>query len=117
MTELEALTDSEQAKYVQDPRVALIGPYEEFGITCARIFTTHFSEEPGYAEYRSVSIGTFTERTDDEENEIQNAGIIFNRDEKPGKSTSSKNLSCSVYFLLKIQIIVQTIVCYMQEEM
>lgn len=90
MTELEALTDSEQTKFIQDPRVALVGPYDEFGITCARIFTTHYSEEPGYAEYRSVSTGTFTERTDDEENEIQNAGIIFNRDEKPGKSIHPK---------------------------
>lgn len=90
MTELAALTDSEQSKYVQSSRVALVGPFAEFGITCARIFTTHFSEEPGYGEYRSVSPGTFTERTDDDEDDIQNAGIIFNRDEKPGKSIHPK---------------------------
>ena len=90
MAELAALTDADQTKYVQDPRVALVGPFDEFGITCARIFTTHFSEEPGYEEYRSISAGTFTERTDDEEDEIQNAGIIFNRDEKPGKSVHPK---------------------------
>ena len=90
MEELAALNDSDQTKYVQDPRVALIGPYAEFGITCARIFTTHYSEEPGYAQYRSIPAGTFTERTDDEEDEIQNAGIIFNRDEKPGKSVYPK---------------------------
>ncbi|WP_296882121.1 hypothetical protein [uncultured Methanobrevibacter sp.] len=90
MDELAELNDSDQTNYVQDPRVGLIGPFDEFGITCARIFTTHFSEEPGYEEYRSVSAGTFTERTDDEEDEIQNAGIIFNRDEKPGKSVHPK---------------------------
>ena len=90
MTELAALNDAEQTNYVQDPRVGLIGPFDEFGITCARIFTTHFSEEPGYEEYRSVSAETFVERTDDEEDEIQNAGIIFNRDEKPGKSIHPK---------------------------
>ena len=90
MTELAALNDAEQANYVQDPRVGLVGPFDEFGITCARIFTTHFSEEPGYGEYRSIPAGTFTERTDDEEDEIQNNGIIFNRDEKPGKSVHPK---------------------------
>ena len=90
MTELAALTDSESAKYIQDPRLALIGPFSEFGITCARIFTTHYSEEPGYEQYRSVSVGTFTERTDTEEDTIQNNGIIFNRDEKPGKNVYPK---------------------------
>lgn len=90
MTELAALTNSESAKYIQDPRCALIGPYDEFGITCARIFTTHYSVEPGYDEYRSVTVGTFTERTDTEEDTIQNNGIIFNRDEKPGKNVYPK---------------------------
>ena len=88
--ELKDLTDSDKANYIQKPRVALIGPAEEFGITCTRIFTTPFSEEPGYSEYRSVDTGTFTERTDDEEDEIQNAGIIFNRDEKAGKNVYPK---------------------------
>lgn len=97
--ELEALTDSTQAKYVQDSRCGLIGLYDEFGITCARIFTTHYSEEPGYAPYRSVPINTFTERTDTKENEIQNAGIIFNHDEKPGKNIYPKiNLAVSTSF-------------------
>lgn len=90
MTELAALTNSESSKYIQDSRLSLIGPYDEFGLTCARIFTTHYSEEPGYEQYRSVSIGTFTERTDTEEDTIQNAGIIFNRDEKPGKNIYPK---------------------------
>ena len=90
IAELEALNDSEQTNYIQDPRVAVIGPFNEFGITCARIFTTHYSEEPGYGEYRSIPVGTFIERTDDEEDEIMNAGVIFNRDEKPGKSVHPK---------------------------
>lgn len=90
MEELKALTDSSQTKYIQQSRIALVGPADEFGITCARIFTTHYSEEPGYEQYRSVSAGTFIERTDDEENEIQASGIIFNRDEKPGKAVYPK---------------------------
>ena len=90
MDDLAALTDSEQTNYVQDSRVGLIGPFDEFGITCARIFTTHYSQEPGYEEYRSIPAGTFTERTDTDEDTIQNNGIIFNRDEKPGKSVYPK---------------------------
>ncbi|MBQ6511764.1 hypothetical protein [Methanobrevibacter sp.] len=89
MAELAAYTDSTQTKYIQKARVALVEP-TLFGKTCARIFTTHYSEEPGYAQYRSVSAGTFTERTDTEENTIQSQGIIFNRDEKPGKSIYPK---------------------------
>lgn len=90
MSELEALTDSSQSKYVQNSRVGLIGLADDFGITCARIFTTHYSEEPGYYEYRSISPNTFTERTDTEEDTIMNAGIIFNRDEKVSKSIHPK---------------------------
>ena len=89
INELKAFTDNTQAKYIQQPRVAL-AESPLFGKTCARIFTTHYSEEPGYGEYRSVTPGTFTERTDDDENAIQNAGIIFNRDEQPGKNVYPK---------------------------
>ena len=108
MTELAALTDTNSTTtnngntvnlYIQDSRLALIGLYNEFGITCARIFTTHYSEEPGYGEYRSVSANTFVERTDTEEDTIQNNGIIFNHDEKPGKSIHPKiNLAVSTSF-------------------
>lgn len=99
MDELKALTDTSSTTtsggntvnlFIQEPRVALIGLANDFGKTCARIFTTHYSEEPGYAQYRSVSAGTFTERTDTEEDAIMNAGIIFNRDEKPGKNIYPK---------------------------
>ena len=99
MDELKALTNSTSTTtvngntvnlFIQEPRVALIGLANDFGKTCARIFTTHYSEEPGYSEYRSVNVGTFTERTDTEEDAIMNAGIIFNRDEMPGKNIYPK---------------------------
>ena len=108
MTELAALTDTSSTTtvegntvnlFIQNSRLALIGPSTEFGITCARIFTTHYSEEPGYGEYRSVIAGTFTERTDTEEDTIQNNGIIFNHDEKPAKNIYPKiNLAVSTSF-------------------
>lgn len=99
MDELKALTDTSSTTtvngntvnlFIQEPRVALIGLANDFGKTCARIFTTHYSEEPGYGEYRSVNVGTFTERTDTQEDGIMNAGIIFNRDEMPGKNIYPK---------------------------
>lgn len=99
MDELKALTNSTSTTtvngntvnlFIQEPRVALTGLANDFGKTCARIFTTHYSEEPGYGEYRSVNVGTFTERTDTEEDDIMNAGIIFNRDEMPGKNIYPK---------------------------
>lgn len=90
MTELSALTDSTSAKYIQSSRVGLVGPADDFGDICARIFTTHYSEEPGYEEFRSIKPEYFTERTDDEEDTLMNAGIIFGRDEKPGKSVYPK---------------------------
>lgn len=99
MDELKALTNATNAKYVQDSRCALVGLYNEFGKTCARIFTTHYSEEPGYAPYRSVAPNTFIERTSTVEDAIQNAGIIFNHDEKPAKNIYPKiNLAVSTSF-------------------
>lgn len=83
-TEIAALTDDTQTKYIQSSRVGLCEP-TLFGKTLCKIFTTHYSEEPGYTTYRSVKEGTFTERTDTGENTLQAAGVIFNRDEKPGQ--------------------------------
>jgi hypothetical protein len=99
MTELEALTDTESTTtsggntvnlFIQDSRLGLVGLAEDFPEICARIFTTHYSEEPGYEQFRSIEPNHFTERTDDEEDDIMNAGIIFGRDEKPSKSIYPK---------------------------
>lgn len=97
-SELGALTDESQSKYIQNSRVGLCEP-ALFGKTLARIFTTHYSEEPGYDEYRSVSPGTFSERTESAENTVQADGIIFNHDEKPGTHEYPKlNLAVSTSF-------------------
>lgn len=51
------------------------------GKTFARICCTPANTEPGFLEYRSVEPGTFKDRTKAEMKALQNAGIIFNRDE------------------------------------
>lgn len=97
-TELIALTDDTQSKYVQDSRLALVEP-TLFGKTMARILLTPSHEEPGYYEYRSVNPGTFIKRTPAEELALQNAGIIFNHDERAGSKIHPKiNLAVSTAF-------------------
>ena len=75
-----------------DLRVPRVGLCEKhlFGKTVARFCVTPFYNEPGFFEYRSVEAGEFIERTDEEEKLLQNAGIIFNRDEKIGADTYPK---------------------------
>ena len=51
------------------------------GKTFARICCTPANTEPGFLEYRSVEPETFKDRTKAEMKALQNAGIIFNRDE------------------------------------
>lgn len=70
-----------------------------FGKTIARICTTEYYIEPGYLEYRSVTPGTFKDRTKAEELALQNAGIIFNHDERVDTDTYCRiNLSTSTSF-------------------
>lgn len=95
--QLKTLTQgtNEVTKNIRDVDIAII-EYHKFGKQLARICTTPYYDEPGYYEYRSVSAGTFTERTDDEEEELQEKGIIFSHDEKPGKIPYPKiNLAVS----------------------
>lgn len=61
-------------------RVGLIEPLLA-GKTIARICCTPNNTEPGYFTYRSVKEGTFHPRTKHDMLELQNHGIIFNRDE------------------------------------
>lgn len=95
--QLKTLTQgtSEVTKTIRDVDIAII-EYDKFGKQLARICTTPYYDEPGYYEYRSVSAGEFTERTDDEEEDLQEKGIIFSHDEKPGKTAFPKiNLAVS----------------------
>ena len=82
-TELKELTKNSNSNYIQNSRVALIEP-GPFGKILARIATTRYSEEPGHYKFRSVKAGEFTERSKEEELELQNSGILFGRDEKAG---------------------------------
>lgn len=70
-------------------RVALAEPLQ-FGKTVARICCTPYYLEPGFLSYRSVNRGEFTSRTPKEELDLQNAGVIFNHDEKTGASIYPK---------------------------
>lgn len=101
-TELMDLTDkatpTASPVYINKSRVGLIEPLL-FGKTLAKILTTHYSEEPGFTDYRSVTPGTFKERTPAEELALQNSGIIFNRDERAGQNIHPKiNLAVSTSF-------------------
>ena len=76
---LIALTDASTG--VQKSRVGICEPLL-FGKTIARICVTPYYIEPGFIQYRSVEPGTFKRRTREEKQALQDAGIIFNHDEK-----------------------------------
>lgn len=76
--QLKALTA--ETTGVQYSRIGICEPLL-FGKTMARICCTPSNTEPGFYEYRSVEPGTFKDRTKAEMLSLQNAGIIFNRDE------------------------------------
>lgn len=99
-------TVSELISYTNDTnnlRLKRLGLCEKhlFGKTIARICCTPYYKEPGFYTYRSVEPGEFIERTAEDELRLQNAGIIFNHDEKPGAETYPKmNLcTCSTFAL------------------
>ncbi len=96
--ELKEIADDTKTNYIQNSRVGL-AEYKLFGKTCANILNTPYYEEPGYSDYRSVTPGIFTERTPEEENELQAAGVIFNHDERAGSEIHPKiNLAVSTAF-------------------
>lgn len=77
-SDLIALTNEQSG--VQYSRIGICEPYL-FGKTIARICCTPANTEPGYLVYRSVEPETFKARTKAQMLNLQNAGIIFNRDE------------------------------------
>lgn len=79
--QLKELTKSSNATKIQHSRVYLIEP-KDFGKTIARICITPIPDEPGYYNYRSVNPEEFTERLDSTIEEMQQAGIIINTDER-----------------------------------
>ena len=87
------------AQGIKDSDVALV-EYDNFGKTLARICCTPYYDEPGYYPYRSVTPGTFKERADTTEEDLQAKGIIFNHDEKPGKTAYPKiNLAVATSYV------------------
>ncbi|MBQ6220026.1 MAG: hypothetical protein IJH63_00350 [Methanobrevibacter sp.] len=76
--DLIALTGSSTGN--QESRIGIMEPLLA-GKTFARICVTPANTEPGFFEYRSVEPGTFKDRTRAQMLALQNAGIIFNRDE------------------------------------
>lgn len=94
-TQMKTLTQgtNEITKKLRDVDVAFI-EYNKFGKHLARICTTPYYDEPGYYEFRTISEGEFTERTDDEEEDLQAKGIIFGHDERPSKKAFPKINLC-----------------------
>lgn len=76
--QLIALTN--ESAGIQKSRIGICEPLL-FGKTVARICCTPSNMEPGHLVYRSVEPGTFLDRTKAQMLNLQNAGIIFNRDE------------------------------------
>jgi len=93
-------TDSDLTTFLNDSTVKLsrMGLCEPllFGKTIARICVTPYNMEPGYYSYRSVDIGTFKDRTPIEAKALQDAGVIFNRDEKTSSTFYPKINLCVV---------------------
>ena len=65
---------------VQLSRIGIMEPLQA-GKHFARICVTPYNVEPGFIEYRSVKPGEFKQRTKAEMKALQDAGIIFGRDE------------------------------------
>lgn len=97
-TDAELKTLTAKTTGIRESRIVLVEP-DKFGKTIARVCVTPFYEEPGYNVYRTVKPEEFIERTEEAEEELQKAGITFNRDEKPGKNAYPKiNLAVSTAF-------------------
>lgn len=90
---LKQFTNADNDSYIQKSRIGIIEPFL-YGKTIARICLTPYYIEPGYNVYRSVSAGTFIERTRDEELSLEQAGVIFNRDEETSKESYPKICRC-----------------------
>ena len=94
--QLIALTDSTNG--IQKSRIGICEP-DKFGKTIARICLTPYNQEPGFIKYRSVEEGEFKERSYTEKKALQDAGIIFNADERVNDKVYSRiNLATATSF-------------------
>ena len=96
--ELQDVTDKTKASFIQNKWVGFVEPHK-FGKHIARICCTPYYDEPGYYKYRSVNPGEFIERTEQMEEDLQDAGVIFGHDEQPDENIYPKiNLAVSTAF-------------------
>lgn len=80
VTDAQLIATTAESTGIQVSRIGIMEPLLA-GKTFARICCTPANTEPGFLEYRSVEPGTFKDRTKAEMKALQQAGIIFNRDE------------------------------------
>lgn len=98
ITDADLIALTNESTGVQYSRIGICEP-PLFGKIVARICCTPSNTEPGYYQYRSVSPGVFKDRTKAEMLALQNAGIIFNRDEHINGNVYPKiNLCTSTSF-------------------
>ncbi|MCR5026999.1 MAG: hypothetical protein K6A34_06130 [Methanobrevibacter sp.] len=83
------LTDDSSAAYIQKSRVLPCVP-DGYPEIVARFCLTPYDEEPGYFDFRSVSPDDVVVRTEDMEEDLQNAGINFIRKEMEGSIEHAK---------------------------
>ncbi|WP_299523260.1 hypothetical protein [uncultured Methanobrevibacter sp.] len=98
--QLIAITNDSKGdgKFIQHSRIGLIEP-TCYGRSIARICVTPYYEEPGYEQFRTIDEGIFNKRTPEEEKKLQEAGVIFIRDELTRKSVFTRlNLAVSTAF-------------------
>ena len=83
------ITDDASATYIQKSRIWPCVPdfYPEI---CARYCLTPHDEEPGHFDFRSVTADEVVVRTEDMEEDLQNAGINFVRIEQEGTIKHAK---------------------------
>lgn len=91
-------TDDSQTNYIQNTRIGLIEP-TYFGKSIAKICITPYYEEPGYTDFRTIKPGEFSNRTREQADELQAAGIIFINDELAAQEIHPRiNLAVSTAF-------------------
>ena len=83
------ITDDTSATYIQKSRVVPCVP-EFYPEMVARYCLTPYDEEPGFFDFRSISADEITVRTEDMEQDLQNAGINFVRKEMEGSIPHAK---------------------------
>lgn len=98
--QIVSLTDDTGASgsFLQKSRIILCEP-TSFAKDVARVCVTPYYDEPGFYEFRTISTGVYNKRTDAQELTLQNAGILFVRDELTRIKTYPKiNLAVSTAF-------------------